>query len=285
MSSAPSGKPQSEKELKATRTLNTVATIGAGHALYAMTPEKKREAAREKLLKITPEKTRPGARKILATLKQPKLGGKLTTAGKVVAGGWLGLHTAELAGDVMARRSINNQLAQVQAQKNKGKVNSVKKNDQSMISKADGASRLNGRGVNLEFVEKAITVNTAMMYENHKNKKKVERLEKEKQTKLSDVTKAYRRFDPEADRQRRLGMASVTGVAGAGAIGQRAARNVTTKVKAKSGSKLVETRGLAIKPGASVKRTGLLTLAALASGASGVGAYKHSLSARNQPWT
>lgn len=147
MSGAPTKKPQSEKELKTARTLNTVATIGAGHALYAMTPEKKRLAVRNKLLKVTPKSTRAGTEKFLNTLKQPELGGKLTTAGKVVAGGWLGLHSAELAGDVMARRSINNQLAQ--ARNNNSKVDTVKKNDQSMISKAEGAVSRNGHGSSL----------------------------------------------------------------------------------------------------------------------------------------
>lgn len=145
MSSVKNPKEQSEKELRAARALNTVATIGAGHALYAMTPEKSRLATRDKLLKLTPHKIRPKAEAVLSSLKQPELGGKLTTAGKVAAGGWLGLHSAELVGDVMARRSINNQL-QIKQNKKSGKV---MKNDMSMISKSVGYNRTSGHGVNL----------------------------------------------------------------------------------------------------------------------------------------
>jgi len=511
MSGAPSGKPQSEKELKTTRTLNTIATIGAGHALYAMTPEAKREAAREKLLKLTPEKTRPATRKLLATLKQPELGGKLTTAGKVVAGGWLGLHSAELAGDVMARRSINNQLAQVQAQKNKGSVGSVKKNDMSMISKAEGSVSRNGHGKGISDSEKRAAVvggtfggsvigGTAgsfvtkpksklkkdpgneklpkgmkstgsplmdrmlkeqmdpieraahkrdkMAYErmnnqfegivehnklkpskmvraklaghklssnryvvggtalgggavggleylNQKSKsvnkadrsewsegrktrakhsnqrliagglgasipvagawgpaaagaysstqaKKGKKLDagnrvflrslgtsavgstpgvalmaagvKHKNPGLAavgvpigmigatvggahgaatamrnaqkrgDINKAYRRFDPEADRQRRLGLYAGTGVGGSIVAGREAARNFETKVVSGSGAKATTHRGLYAKPGKGKKGLGLAAVAA-ASGALGVGSYKRGISQRNQPWT
>jgi len=385
MSGAPSGKPQSEKELKTTRTLNTIATIGAGHALYSMTPEVKREAAREKLLLLTPEKTRPATRKLLATLKQPELGGKLTTAGKVVAGGWLGLHSAELAGDVMARRSINNQLAQVQAQKNKGSVGSVKKNDMSMISKAEGSVSRNGHGKGISDSEKRAAVaggvfggsvigGTAgsfvkkpksklkkdpgneklpkgkkptgsplldrmlkeqmdpieraqhkrdkMAYERmnnqfegivEHNKLKPSKMVRAKlaghklssnryvvggtalgggavggfeylNQKSKPVNKAYRRFDPEADRQRRLGLYAGTGVGGSIVAGREAARNFETKVVSGSGAKATTHRGLYAKPGKGKKGLGLAAVAA-ASGALGVGSYKRGISQRNQPWT
>ena len=384
MSGAPTTKPQSERELKTTRTLNTIATIGAGHALYSMTPEKKREAARERLLKLTPEKTRPGARKILATLKQPELGGKLTTAGKVVAGGWLGLHSAELAGDIMARRSINNQLAQVQARKNKGSVDSVKKNDQSMISKSEGYVSRNGHGKSLvdkAFSSKENTRETVLVpgygYVNgsirrrpatknekttggfsggavggimgglvatshprptnkvlaigagsgalagaglgyagsrhtrefypdmrkhsgakHRPGKYVTASEQAeairntnymaaRQRQQERVGKAYRRFDPEADRQRRLGLYAGTGVGGSILAGGMAAPNFSTKLAVKASGKEAKDivhRGIFAKPGKGKKGLGLAAISA-ASGAAGIGSYKRGLSQRNQPWT
>jgi hypothetical protein len=156
MSNAPAFKPQSEKELKTTRTLNTVATIGAGHALYATVPKEARSKipGRKRLVELGwlnepiehPKKPLPP--------KVARLIPKAGTSAKIAAGagtaGWLSLHGGELVGDVMARRSINNQLAQVQANKNKGKVNSVKKNDQSMISKASGYVSSNGHGKSID---------------------------------------------------------------------------------------------------------------------------------------
>jgi hypothetical protein len=392
MSGAPTAN-QSERELKTTRTLNTIATVGAGHALYSMTPEKSREAARERLLKIAPEKARPGARKVLATLKQPEIGGKLTRAGKVVAGGWLTLHGAELAGDVMARRSINNQLAQVQARKNKGSVVSVKKNDASIMSAGYGAVRSNGRGVNLEEIDKAFskhpdrrdtyyvpgygeqhgtvygtestrgerrlaagasgvvggiggglfgaalhakrggsgrlgavlgaaggaTALGALAHRGSKYKsefrlddKKVSRamgdymrsapqdrlsVTQERQLKqnahratiehnnrhrlmtyrqlANDVSKAYRRVDPEADRQRRIGAYAAGSGVGAAWAGKEASRHLGVE-------RIAGEKALKIKP--SRKGVGLAALSA-GLGAAGIGSYRHGISVRNQPWT
>lgn len=398
MSGAPTGN-QSERELKTTRTLNTIATVGAGHALYSMTPEKKREAARAKMLSVMPAKQRPRAEKVLATLKQPEIGGKLTRAGKVVAGGWLALHSAELAGDVMARRSINNQLAQVQARKNKGSVGSVKKNDASVMSAGYGAVQTNGRGVNLEMIDKAfrkhpdrrdtyyvpghgeqhgtvygtestrgerrvaagaagvagglggamltsaaynprkappwisrlgkgptkrqiaIAAGTAagglglgaLAHRGSKYKSEL-RLDDKKaqremgeymrnapQTRLSvtqerklkqdahratiehnsrhrlmayhELTKAYRRVDPEADRQRRIGGYAAGSAVGSAWAGKASAKHLG--VRSTGG-------GVLIKP--SKKGLGLAALSA-GLGATGIGAYRHGISVRNQPWT
>jgi hypothetical protein len=102
--------------------------------------------------------------------------------------------------------------------------------------------------------------------------------------KRGDIKKAYRRFDPEADRQRRLGMYGGIGVGGAIVAGREAARNFETKVKSGSGKNQVTNRGVFAKPGKGKKGLGLAAIAA-ASGAAGVGSYKRGLSQRNQPWT
>ena len=160
MSSLKPPKEQSERELKTARTLNTVATIGAGHAIVASTPA----AWRAKI---------PGRKKLVQSgwlnepavhVKKPlppkidRILPKAGTSAKIAAGagaaGWLTLHGGELAGDIMARRSINNQIKQ--KQKSSSKVDSVKKNDQSMISKAEGFVSSNGHGKSL--VEKKGTI-------------------------------------------------------------------------------------------------------------------------------
>lgn len=156
MSNAPSGS-QSTGELKTARTLNTVATIGAGHAIYASIPKsaKSKMPGHKKLVEAgwlnePVEHVRrplpPKLRKLAS--KMPKAGTSAKIAAGAAAGGWLTLHSGELAGDVMARRSINNQLKQ--KQENKGKVDSVKKNDMTMISKANGAVSNNGHGKALD---------------------------------------------------------------------------------------------------------------------------------------
>lgn len=94
------------------------------------------------------------------------------------------------------------------------------------------------------------------------------------------VTKAYRRFDPEADRQRRAGLYTGVGVLGAGLAGREAATKFTTRAST-NGSKV---RGIVAKPGKGKAGLGLAALAA-ASGAFGAQSYKSGLSSRNQPWT
>lgn len=378
MSSAPSGS-QSTGELKTARALNTVATIGAGHALYAMTPEKHRLKIREGMLSVAPKKVRPKLESGLNTLKQPEIGGKLGTAGKVVAGGWLALHGGELAGDIMARRSINNQLKQ--KQKNKGKVDFVKKNDMTMISKANGAVSNNGHGKALDATGAiAVPGGAALMYQAGKmntkakratasankytesaatNKIKQKSSMKIAQKKLDKVfvpgvtpagfitdpetlkwsvrgynhgvqatrdtakakkmhgiaqklkssrnkyalggatlisaagveraynskkvNKAYRRFDPEADRQRRLGLYSGAAAGSGIVLGREAARNY--KVSGlDSASRAEHGLGIKLKPGLTKRGLGL-TAAALGASVISAGSYKRGVSVRNQPWT
>lgn len=97
------------------------------------------------------------------------------------------------------------------------------------------------------------------------------------------VGKAYRRYDPEADRQRRLGLAAGAGLLGAGLTGQAAVRRMeavrdTGKKGAPGGI-----RGIRVKSGKG-RGAALYTLAAAGSGAAGVGAYRKGISERNNPW-
>jgi len=97
---------------------------------------------------------------------------------------------------------------------------------------------------------------------------------------LVDVSKAYRRFDPEADRQRRAGIYTGAGVAGAALAGREASNHFTTR--AVVGQK--KARGIVTKPGKGRLGLGLAALSG-ASGAFAANSYKNGLSARNQPWT
>lgn len=135
------------------------------------------------------------------------------------AGGAVGLQAANLGGDLVTNRVL---------------FREVKKNDMSMISKAEGAVSSNGHGKSL-------------------------------------VDKAQRRFDPEADRQRRIGMYSAGGALGAVYLGDKARGQL-----AREGARVIKPKG---------KKGALLSLGALASGALGAGAYKRGVDVRNQPWT
>lgn len=105
MSGAPSSGKQSTGELKTARALNTVAMVGAGHALYTSTPKKWRA-------KLVPTGATRAAAKVKGVLPvMPAGSGRAARiAGASTAGGWLAFHGAEMAGDVMARRSINSQI-------------------------------------------------------------------------------------------------------------------------------------------------------------------------------
>jgi hypothetical protein len=94
------------------------------------------------------------------------------------------------------------------------------------------------------------------------------------------VGKAYRRYDPEADRQRRLGLYAGAGGGGALILGSQAARHFSTDVGTHEGKKV---RGIKVRPKAG-KKALLLTGATLGAGAFGAGAYKRGLSERNNPW-
>lgn len=94
------------------------------------------------------------------------------------------------------------------------------------------------------------------------------------------IEKAYRRYDPEADRQRRLGLVAGTGAGGGLLLGGAAAKNYTARLKDLQDKKV---RGIAAKHGRG-KHALLLTGGALASGGLGAAAYRRGLSERNNPW-
>jgi len=100
-----------------------------------------------------------------------------------------------------------------------------------------------------------------------------------------------RRFDPEADRQRRLG--AYAGLAGGGAliVGDRAAREVSTSTKrgfivdrATGKKKAVTARHVGFKPGRGKIGAGL-TAGAAGLAALSAASYKRGISERNRPWT
>lgn len=168
----------------------------------------------------------PVTSKILTKIKMsPKNKRRLILAG---AGGAVGLQAANLGGDLVTNRVL---------------AREVKKNDMTMISKADGAVSRNGHGKSL-------------------------------------VEKAYRRFDPEADRQRRMGQAQGVSLATGILAGAGAKKHFTTELKHKGKDVL----GIAAKPGQGRRGVALAGLSAIAT-AGGLASYKRSLSARNQPWT
>jgi len=99
-------------------------------------------------------------------------------------------------------------------------------------------------------------------------------------SRVSVLDKAYRRFDPEADRQRRLGTYAGIGAGTALVTGDRAARTITRHVSDEGGRKA---RGIAFKPG-NARRGAVLVAASALSGAGGLAAYRRGIDARNQPW-
>jgi len=99
-------------------------------------------------------------------------------------------------------------------------------------------------------------------------------------TGYGSIEKAYRRYDPEADRQRRLGLSAGAGAGGALVLGSAAASKYTRNVQLPSGEKV---RGIAIKPRRG-KAAALLTLGAVGSGVYGANAYRRGISERNNPW-
>ena len=257
MSSQPA-KGQSKGELKTARTLNTVAIIGATHPMYtaarnlaSQAPEGVKAAAGRFVPKKAVSAVRGGVDRVVTRNPGTKAAAKFAAkhgkvAGAAAATGWLGFHGAELAGDVLGRRSINSQLKQ--KEQDMSKALSV---EQSFVSKAETAP-VTGHGTNIE--------------------------------------KRY--YDSEADRQRRIGMATgilggtgiVTGAAAAN--GLKADRGVTA---AENGVRRAGVQASYLIPkGASAKkvlgRKGGLAAVAAASGVGAVASYKRGISRRNQTW-
>jgi hypothetical protein len=124
--SSPLGKEMSRKEIRTGQVLNVVAGVGGLNALRMASGEfkeawKNRNAkpAAGTIPKKWQVKTGGAALKDAATVprKAATFGSALKTAAKTKSGragliaatGMLGLHTAELTGDAIAARSLNNQ--------------------------------------------------------------------------------------------------------------------------------------------------------------------------------
>lgn len=236
-------KGQSRAELETARTLNTVAIIGGGHALYTSLPD----GTRHVVGRVVPKPVKNAGAAVASRVPRlPKSAGK--KAALAGAAGWVGFHGMELAGDVMGRRSINAQIDQ--------KKEAAVKSD---------------HGTNLEFVAK-------------------------------------RRFDAEADRQRRIGMYSGVLAGSALVAGEGARRNtVITHHDRDTGKQIDRTAQVAaagkkralkdpvaqaerMKQAKGITRIGVGRKGALYGGAAALSAiasaaaYRHGISERNKPW-
>lgn len=247
---------QSTGELKTARVLNTVATIGAIHPTYHAVRDLYRQKSPESRARIAArvsDRTPAAVKSRIASVKA-RTGRIRVPAGsaKKVAiattGAWLGLHGAELTGDVMSRRSINAQLRQKEVKKMGSVVRSA---GQSIVSKSDDVDRGTGIGMNLEkshLVEK-------------------------------------RNFNAEADRQRRLGAYAGIGAGTSLVAGAAAARGLSVERFSNADGRLAGIRG---PQGKMTKKwlgtkAGLAALAAAAA-AGGAISYKHGVSERNRTY-
>lgn len=254
------GPGQSRGELETAKVLNTVATIGAIHPTYHAirdlyrhkTPESRARIERT-LARPIPKKVKAGAASLKARaskLRIPKGSGKKVAV--ATTGAWLGLHSAELVGDVMARRSINGQLKQV-------KGPSVKKNlsiEQSLVSTSDYARRGTGIGVNLETIEKRYFS-----------------AEADRQRRIGAASGVL------------AGTSIVTGAAAMrGLTGGRSVIDVP-----KGARQFGVGAGYLIPKGVSAKKLlrnrAALAAAALTTGGGAVASYKRGISQRNQTWS
>ena len=233
----------------------------------------------------------------------PRGVGRLVRAG---AAGAVGLQAANLAGDLVANRVLTRE-----SQKKVSKM-AMSPDGQSVIKAVYGCGET-GVGVNLESVsKKALKCPDCDCDCNAKGKcmecgkdcRKVEKAEKkrvkcpncelpcDKDDKCpmcgkdcSAIAKAARRYDSEADRQRRLGMYAGGGTAVAAVAGNEARRHfmrVSEGAKNAKGKKPL--RGFKLKPKASARKTAILAGLAAAGAAVGAGSYARGVSRRNQPW-
>ena len=95
-----------------------------------------------------------------------------------------------------------------------------------------------------------------------------------------NIEKRY--YDPEMDRQRRLGMYAGAGLAGSAGLAALGAKGIKPAVRDVEGGKVV--RGLSMPKGKQARGKLALLAAAAASGAGGLAAYKRSNSRKNDPW-
>jgi len=222
----------------------------------------------------------PVTRRLVAATRgklTPKRAKRIVQAG---AAGAIGLQAANFGGDVVTNRVLLRES----------------KSDKQSVTKSYEQRGETGVGVNLEFAK-------ASLKGKHKcpecelpcdSEGKCPRCGKDcrheaKETKAQerreDMAKAARRFDSEADRQRRLGMYAGLGGGVAVVAGDRARRGFERIDDVPKGGKktLKSLRGVKLKSGG--LRGTLIATGVTAAGAGlGVGAYRRGISRRNQPW-
>jgi hypothetical protein len=94
------------------------------------------------------------------------------------------------------------------------------------------------------------------------------------------IEKRY--YDPEMDRQRRLGMYAGAGIGGGAGLIAMGASGVKPSSREVEGGRVV--RGLSMPKGKKARGKLALLAAGLASTGGGIAAYKHSNSRENDPW-
>lgn len=218
-----------------------------------------------------------GGRKMMT----PKRAKRVVQAG---AAGAIGLQAANFGGDIVTNRVL--------LRESKTDSKGVKKMDFQSVIKSHEQRGETGVGENLEFGK------AKSLKGKHKCPEcelpcdsegkcpmcgkdcRHEVMETPKQERME---KAYRRFDSEADRQRRLG--AYAGLGGGVAIvaGDRARRGFEVVRQNKDAKGLKNVRGLKLK-GKGIRGTLIATGVAGAAGALGAGSYKRGISRRNQPW-
>ena len=200
------------------------------------------------------------------------LDNKVGRRGKIGAGvagaGLVGLQTVNWGGDMLSAKLLADQKKQgtQSVQKGSGMLNDVYESE----------GRGDGRGHSLQSIAKRSAPTAAQMLG----------------TELADeeIAKRARRYDPEADRQRRMGLYSGLGIGGSALAGRAAADRLAGSVDRKKRTVTIPRMSLKGLSGDELKRAkrgraglGLAAVSAL-SGGGGVAAYRHGVSRRNQPY-
>lgn len=193
-----------------------------------------------------------------------------------LAGAGLLLQATNTAGDVVANRVLA-RSAKKPSDVNKGIDMTIDDSHYADVYES-GTGRGDGRGHSLQSVEKAMGLTPQQMLG----------------TELvpEEISKRARRYDPEADRQRRMGLYAGLGAGGAALAGREAADKLSGSYDAKTRQVTVprlKLKGKHLDPkalkAAKTARSGVgLAALAAASGAGGIAAYRHGVSRRNQPY-
>lgn len=251
MSGAPSGKKQqSQAELQTARTLNTVAIIGASHPMYTASRKLARDTGvSDRVGRLVPVKVKEAASSVAARGRNAMASNPVTAAGanfarkhgKAAAVG-AGVGWLGFHGAELAGDFMGRRSINRQLDQVKAKQKEpAVKSDVLMTDIYKSAGRGTGQGVNL-------------------------------------LSKRY--YDPEADRQRRLGLGAGLGGGTAIVLGDAARRQIVAEKVTEGGRK-----GIKLHPKGKLRTPILLGSGAALSAVAAGAAYKHGLSDRNRPWT